>query len=59
MDVRHSGLRCWGAPFRVWPTPPWFVTNRAAAKLGPKLAGFEAAPSAPKALGIFAAAVRG
>ena len=47
------------APFRVWPTPPWFVTNRAAAKLGPKLAGFEAAPSAPKALGIFAAAVRG
>ena len=46
------------APFRVWPQPPWFVTNRVAAKLGPKLAGFEAAPSAPKALGIFAAAVR-
>ena len=46
------------APFRAWPTPPWFVTNRAAARLGPKLAQFEAAPSALKALGIFATAVR-
>jgi hypothetical protein len=25
------------APFRVWPTPPWFVTNRAATKIGPGL----------------------
>jgi len=47
------------APFRVWPTPPWFVTNRVAAALGPRLAGFEAAPSAFKALGILATAVRG
>ena len=47
------------APFRVWPTPPWFVTNRAAAALGPRLARFEAAPSMAKALGIFATAVRG
>jgi len=47
------------APFRVWPTPPWFVTNRAAAALGPKLARFEAAPSAWKAVGILAAALRG
>jgi acyl-CoA reductase-like NAD-dependent aldehyde dehydrogenase len=47
------------APFRVWPTPPWFVTNRVAAALGPKLARFEARPSALKALGILATAVRG
>jgi acyl-CoA reductase-like NAD-dependent aldehyde dehydrogenase len=47
------------APFRTWPLPPWFVTNRAAAKLGPKLARFEAKPSLAKALGIFATAVRG
>ena len=47
------------APFRVWPTPPWFVTNRVAGKLGPKLARFEAGPSALKALGIFLTAVRG
>ena len=47
------------APFRVWPTPPWFVTNRAAATLGPRLAQFEAGPSLLRALGVFAAALRG
>jgi hypothetical protein len=47
------------APFRVWPLPPWFVTNRVAHRLGPKLARFEARPSAVKALGVFATAVRG
>jgi hypothetical protein len=47
------------APFRVRPTPAWFVTNRAAGSLGPKLAAFEASPSLGKALGIFASAVRG
>ena len=46
------------APFRVWPQPPWFVTNRVAARLGPKLAQFEAGPSALKALRVFATAVR-
>ncbi len=46
-------------PFRVWPTPPWFVTNRAAAALGPKLARFEAGPSLVKALGVLATAIRG
>jgi hypothetical protein len=45
-------------PFRTWPLPPWFVTNRAAARLGPKLARFEARPSLAKALGIFATAAR-
>jgi acyl-CoA reductase-like NAD-dependent aldehyde dehydrogenase len=47
------------APFRAWPTPPWFVTNRAAAALGPMLARFEARPSLRKALGILATAVTG
>ncbi len=47
------------APFRVWPTPPWFATNRAATALGPRLARFEAKPSLGKALGVFAAAMRG
>jgi hypothetical protein len=47
------------APFRVWPKPPWFVTNRAAAALGPRLARFEAAPSLRQAAGILARAVRG
>ena len=47
------------APFRVWPKPPWFVTNRAAGALGPRLARFEAQPSVLRALGIFLTAVRG
>jgi hypothetical protein len=47
------------APFRVRPKPPWFVTNRVGARLGPKLARFEARPSLLKALGLFATAVRG
>ncbi len=46
------------APFRTWPIPPWFVTNRAGAVLGPRLAEFEAGPSLLKASRIFAAAVR-
>jgi hypothetical protein len=46
------------APFRVWPMPPWFVTNRAAGTLGPKLARFEVRPSLRGAMGIMAAAVR-
>ena len=47
------------APFRVWPTPPWFVTNRVAARLGPRLARFEARPSAWRALGVLVTALRG
>jgi hypothetical protein len=47
------------APFRVWPKPPWFATNRVGRALGRQLAGFEAAPSMLKAIGIFATAVRG
>ncbi len=47
------------APFRVWPKPPWFVTNTVGHLLGPKLARFEAAPSAPRALGVMVTALRG
>jgi len=47
------------AQFRVWPTPPWFATNGAAASLGPKLARFEAAPSLARAVRVMASALRG
>jgi hypothetical protein len=48
------------APFRTWPTPPWFVTQgRTAGKLFPKLVSFEASPSLRKIPGILWAAVRG
>lgn len=47
------------APFRTWPKPPWFVTNRIARTLAPKLARFEAKPSLLRAVGIFATAIRG
>jgi hypothetical protein len=47
------------APFRTWPTPPWFVTQaRTARKLFPKLVRFEASPSPLKIPGILWAAVR-
>ncbi len=47
----------WG-PFRGALTPPWFVTRgKTARKLFPKLATFEAAPSALKIPGILAAAL--
>jgi hypothetical protein len=47
------------APFRVRPTPPWFVTNRAAGRLAPKLARFEAGPSLAKAIGVMRTAIWG
>jgi acyl-CoA reductase-like NAD-dependent aldehyde dehydrogenase len=46
-------------PFRLWPKPPWFVTNRRAARLGPMLARFEARRSLWGVIGIMATAVRG
>jgi len=54
--VQKTVLR---APFRVWPTPVWFVTHRRARALAGKLIGFEAAPSAWKAAGIVWSALRG
>jgi len=46
-------------PFRMWPTPPWFVTCRTAHVTGRRLVRFEAAPSLWRFLGVLGAAVRG
>ena len=46
-------------PFRVKPKPPWFVGNRAAHEIAPKMARFEAAPSMLKIPGIVRAALKG
>jgi hypothetical protein len=48
------------APFRVFPRPPWFVTQgNKASKVFPKLVEFEAAPSPLKVPGIVWDAVAG
>ncbi|MFB6262725.1 MAG: NAD-dependent aldehyde dehydrogenase, partial [Bradymonadaceae bacterium] len=44
-------------PFRMYPEPPWFVTNDAAPSLAPALAEFEAAPGPMKLLGILGASL--
>lgn len=46
-------------PFRLVPKPSWFVTHRRGHEIFPRLNRFEAAPSAAKLPGIFAAAIRG
>lgn len=47
-------------PFRAVPTPPWFVTHRAAmSKVFPKLTNFEVSPSPWKVPGILQAALTG
>jgi aldehyde dehydrogenase (NAD(P)+) len=46
-------------PFRPFPRPAWFVTNRNAQRLGAALCAFEAAPSVIGAARIAALAVRG
>jgi acyl-CoA reductase-like NAD-dependent aldehyde dehydrogenase len=48
------------APFRVIPTPPWFVTRaRGSQRVFRRLSALEAAPSPRKLLGIVLAALRG
>ena len=46
-------------PFRVFPKPPWFVTNRQAQAIGEHMARFESAPSWAKLPALFWAALRG
>jgi acyl-CoA reductase-like NAD-dependent aldehyde dehydrogenase len=46
-------------PFRVFPKPPWFVTNRNTAEIGRKLTAFEADPSWLKVPGIVGATLKG
>ncbi len=48
------------APFRIMPTPPWFVTHgNTARKLFPKLTMLEASPSPWKIPGIMWTALQG
>ncbi len=44
---------------KIWPDPPWFVGNRATAKLGPKLARMEAGPRWTQVPGIAVRALLG
>lgn len=46
-------------PFRVWPTPPWFVTCRTAHVVGRRITDFETGPSFWKLLRVMAAAILG
>jgi acyl-CoA reductase-like NAD-dependent aldehyde dehydrogenase len=46
-------------PFRVFPKPAWFVTNRTAHTIGERMTRFEAAPSFAKLPGLVRAAFRG
>ncbi|AZI57317.1 aldehyde dehydrogenase family protein [Nakamurella antarctica] len=43
----------------ISPRPPWFVTNKTAARTGELLTAFAASPSWAKLPGIFASALRG
>jgi aldehyde dehydrogenase (NAD(P)+) len=45
-------------PFRPFPRPAWFVTNRIADRLGPALCAYEAAPSFWRAVRVVALALR-
>jgi acyl-CoA reductase-like NAD-dependent aldehyde dehydrogenase len=46
-------------PFRSWPRPPWFVTNRATHHIFPLLCELERRPGALKTLRVMLAALRG
>ena len=46
-------------PFRPFPKPPWFATNRTAAVTGRRLTAFAAQPRWSALAGIFASALRG
>jgi acyl-CoA reductase-like NAD-dependent aldehyde dehydrogenase len=47
------------APFKIFPTPLWFATNKRAWQLAPKLLAFEAHPSVDKLPGLLWEAMRG
>jgi acyl-CoA reductase-like NAD-dependent aldehyde dehydrogenase len=46
-------------PFRMWPKPAWFVNNRQAHKIFPRLVRMEAQPSVSNILGVMLSAIRG
>ena len=47
------------APFRMFPTPPWFSDHRNLRQLGQRLVAFEAQPSWGALFGVVRAAMRG
>ena len=47
------------APFRIMPTPAWFVTHKNLLQLGKRLTAFEAAPTWDKFLSVILAAIKG
>lgn len=46
-------------PFKAWPKPPWFVTNKKAHIILPKCVRLEAGPSLGKTMGVAIAAMGG
>ena len=46
-------------PFRVSPTPAWFITNKNAAEIGRKMTYFNADPSLVRIPGLLWASIRG
>jgi acyl-CoA reductase-like NAD-dependent aldehyde dehydrogenase len=47
------------APFRTWPTPPWFITHRQARPIFTRMVSLEARPNILSALRIAYSAMRG
>ncbi len=47
------------APFRITPTPAWFVTHKNLLQLGKRITAFEAAPTWDKLPGVVLAALQG
>ncbi len=50
LDPDHVERTVGRGPFRPWPTPPWFVSNRNAHAIGRHMTAFAAEPSLAKAL---------
>ena len=46
-------------PFRSWPKPAWFVTNRQTPRIFPQLCELETSPGAMRTLRVMLTAVRG
>jgi len=46
-------------PFRIFPTPAWFINNKNAAEIGRKMTYFNADPSLARLPGLIWASLRG
>jgi hypothetical protein len=47
------------APFRMFPTPPWFADHKNLLQLGRRLVAFEAKPTWSSFFGVARAAMKG